>query len=58
LNYCRFNVLTWAVGGLGALAVATLGMTFALWQAIATLSYQVGQINGELAVMLNHVTLK
>jgi hypothetical protein len=47
----RFTVLTWAVGGVGALVVATLGM-------VVTMSYQLGQISGELAVMLNHVTLR
>jgi hypothetical protein len=47
----RFNVLTWAIGGVGALVIATLGM-------VVTMSSQLGQISGELAVMINHVTLK
>lgn len=54
----RFTVLTWAIGGVGALVVATLGMVFAMWQSIATISYQLGQISGELNVVINHVTLK
>lgn len=47
----RFMVLTWAIGGVGALVVATLGM-------VVTISYQLGQISGELAVLINHVPLK
>jgi hypothetical protein len=47
----RFNLLTWAVGGIGALLIITLGM-------VVTMTYQLGQISGELTVMLNHVTLK
>jgi hypothetical protein len=47
----RFNVLTWAVGAVAALVVATLGM-------VVTMSYQLGQINGELGVLINHVALK
>lgn len=54
----RFTILTWAIGGVGALVIATLGMVFAMWQAIANLSYQLGQISGELTILLNHVTLK
>jgi hypothetical protein len=54
----RFNLLTWALGGVGALVIATLGMVFAMWQAIAGMSYQLGQINGQLAVLVNHVALK
>jgi hypothetical protein len=44
----RFNLLTWAVGGIGALLIATLGM-------VVTMSYQLGQISGELTVMLNQI---
>lgn len=47
----RFNVLTWAVGVIGALTVAILGM-------VVTMSYQLGQISGELTILINHVTLK
>jgi hypothetical protein len=47
----RFLVLTWAIGAVGALTVATLGM-------VVTMSYQLGQLNGELAVLINHVALK
>lgn len=46
----RFTVLTWAVGLAVALSIATLGM-------LVTLSFQVGQTNGELAALIGHVTL-
>ena len=45
------NVLTWAVGITAALTVATLGV-------VVTLSVQVGQISGELAVLIDHVQLR
>lgn len=54
----RFRILTWAIGGVGALVVATLGMVFAMWQAIANMAYQLGQISGELTVLINHAALK
>jgi hypothetical protein len=47
----RFTVLTWAVGVAVALTVATLGM-------VVTMSYQLGQIAGELTVLVGHVQLK
>lgn len=47
----RVTVLTWALGVTAALTVATLGM-------VVTLSYQLGQIAGELSVLINHVQLK
>jgi hypothetical protein len=47
----RVTVLTWAVGVTAGLTIATLGM-------IVTLSYQLGQIAGELAVLVGHVQLK
>lgn len=47
----RLTLLTWAVGLLAGLNIAVLGMVF-------TLSYQVGQINGQLSVLINHVQLK
>lgn len=47
----RFTVLTWAVGVTAALTIATLGM-------VVTMSYQLGQIAGELAVLVDHVQLK
>jgi hypothetical protein len=47
----RFTVLTWAVGISAALTIATLGM-------VVTLSYQLGQIAGELSVLVAHVQLK
>jgi hypothetical protein len=47
----RFNVLTWAVGTVVALVIAMLGTLLAV-------SQQLGQISGELTVLLNHVTLK
>jgi hypothetical protein len=47
----RFTVLTWAVGVTAALTIATLGM-------VVTLSYQLGQIAGELAILVDHVQLK
>jgi hypothetical protein len=47
----RFTVLTWAVGILAALTAATLGMAVAL-------SYQLGQIAGELTVLVGHVQMR
>jgi hypothetical protein len=47
----RFTILTWAVGILAVLVVAVLGNTISL-------SYQVGQVNGALNVLINHVALK
>ena len=47
----RFTVLTWAVGISSALTVATLGM-------VVSLSYQIGNIAGELSVLINHVQMK
>jgi len=46
----RFAVLTWAVGISAALTIATLGM-------VVTLSYQPGQIAGELSVLIGHVQM-
>jgi hypothetical protein len=46
----RFTVLTWAVGASMALTIATLGM-------VVTLSYQMGQIAGELSVLIGHVQM-
>jgi hypothetical protein len=46
----RFTVLTWAVGVSAALTIATLGM-------VVTMSYQIGQIAGELAVLIGHVQM-
>ena len=54
----RFTILTWATGIVAALLVAELGMVFAMWQAIATISYQLGLIAGQLTVLINHVALK
>ena len=47
----RFTILTWAIGLVAGLVVAMLVTTI-------NLSYQVGQINGQLTVLINHVTLK
>jgi hypothetical protein len=47
----RFTVLTWAVGVTAALTIATLGM-------VVTMSYQLGQIEGQLSVLVGHVQLK
>jgi hypothetical protein len=47
----RFTVLTWAVGVTAALTIATLGM-------VVTMSYQLGQIAGELAILAGHVQLR
>jgi hypothetical protein len=47
----RFTVLTWAVGVAVALTIATLGM-------VVTMSYQLGQIAGELSVLIGHVQMK
>jgi hypothetical protein len=47
----RFTILTWAVGILAALQIAMLGV-------VINLSYQVGQVTGELAVVINHIQLK
>jgi hypothetical protein len=43
--------LTWAVGITAGLMIATLGM-------VVSLSYQLGRISGELAVLIGHVQLK
>jgi hypothetical protein len=47
----RFTTLTWAVGVSAALTIATLGM-------VVTMSYQLGQIAGELGVLIQHVQLR
>jgi hypothetical protein len=47
----RLTVLTWATGITAALMIAVLGM-------VMNLSFQVGQIAGELNVLISHVTLK
>lgn len=47
----RVTVLTWAVGVSAALTIATLGM-------IVTMSYQLGQIVGTLAVLTEHVQFR
>jgi hypothetical protein len=47
----RGTVLTWAVGIAVALTIATLGM-------VVTMSYQLGQIAGELSVLIGHVQMK
>jgi hypothetical protein len=47
----RLTVLTWAMGVTAALTIATLGI-------VVNLSYQVGQISGELSMLINHVQLK
>lgn len=47
----RFNVLTWAVGVLAGLVIAMLG-------PLITMAHQLGQIGGELTVLINHVMLK
>jgi hypothetical protein len=47
----RFTVLTWAIGITAALVIATLA-------TVVNLSYQVGQIAGELAVLISHVQMK
>jgi len=46
----RFAVLTWATGITAGLMIATLGM-------VVTLSFQLGQIAGELSVLINHVQM-
>jgi len=47
----RVTVLTWAVGVTAGLVIATLGM-------VVSLSYQLGQVAGELAVLVNHVQMR
>ena len=47
----RVTVLTWAVGVTAGLVIATLGM-------VVSLSYQLGQVAGELAVLINHVQMR
>jgi len=47
----RFDVLTWAVGVVVALTIATLGM-------MVTLSSQIGQIAAELNMIIGHVQMK
>jgi hypothetical protein len=47
----RLTVLTWAVGISTALTIATLSV-------VVTLSYQIGQIGGELNVLIGHLQLK
>ena len=46
----RITLLTWAVGVSVALSLATMSM-------VVTLSYQVGQIAGQLGVLISHVQL-
>ena len=45
------RVLTWAVGITAALIIATLGM-------VVSLSFQLGQIIGELTVLVGHVQMQ
>jgi hypothetical protein len=47
----RFTILTWAVGITAALVIALLG-------TVVNMSYQLGQIAGELSVLINHVQMK
>ena len=47
----RFTVLFWAVGIVAAVQIAMLGNLIAM-------SYQLGQIAGQLNVLINHVSLK
>jgi hypothetical protein len=47
----RFAVLTWAVGISAALTVAMLG-------TVIELSYRMGTIAGQLAVLIDHVQLR
>ena len=47
----RFTVLTWAVGVTAALTTATLGV-------VISMSYQLGQIAGELTILAGHVQLR
>lgn len=47
----RFNILTWAIGAVGGLTIALLG-------TVISMSYQLGQISGELTILINHITLK
>ena len=46
----RFTLLTWAVGILAVLVVAMLGN-------LISMSFQLGHISGELAVLISHVAL-
>ena len=47
----RLTVLTWATGITAALTIAVLGM-------VVSMSYQLGNISGELNVLISHVQLK
>jgi len=47
----RFTVLFWAVGIVAAVQIAMLGNLIAM-------SYQLGQINGSLSVLINHAQFK
>lgn len=47
----RLTLLIWAVGMLAGLNIVVLGVLFAL-------SYQVGQVNGQLSVLIAHAQLK
>jgi hypothetical protein len=54
----RFDVLTWAIAFVAALTIAELGMVTALAVNAITLSHQLGQITGELSVLVGHVQLR
>lgn len=47
----RFAVLTWAVGITAALVIAMMSV-------VINMSYQLGQIAGELSILVNHVQMK
>ena len=47
----RFTILFWATGIVAAVEIAILGN-------LISMSYQLGQIAGQLSVLISHVTLK
>lgn len=53
----RFDVLTWAIAFVAALTIAELGMITALAVNAITLSHQLGEITGQLGVVISHVQL-
>jgi hypothetical protein len=54
----RFDVVTWAIAFVAALTIAELGMITALAVSAITLSHQLGEITGQLGVLVSHVQLK
>lgn len=54
----RVTVLFWAVGITAGLTIAILGTVVQMAIQTGNLAYQVGQTNGKLDVLCNHVQMK